>query len=107
MPWVITLRSISSRPRTEPFEESQFKRGPYPMKQILFALLFLLLQQSPHTAATASIQAVLLKLGTTQPIPRATLTLGQPGSATVSQAVTADDAGNFAFRNAAPGQSRL
>ena len=50
---------------------------------------------------------MVLKLGTTEAIPRAKVTLGQPGSGNVSQAVTADDGGKFVFRNVAPGQYRL
>jgi hypothetical protein len=74
------------------------------MKQILFVLSLLLLQQSPQPQSTASIEGTVLKLGTTEAVPRAKVTLSQPGN---SQAVTADDGGKFAFRNLAPGQYRL
>jgi protocatechuate 3,4-dioxygenase beta subunit len=76
------------------------------MRQILFALLILLLQQSPQPQATASIEGSVLKLGTTEAVPRAKVTLSQQGSPN-SQAITADDGGKFAFRNIAPGQYRL
>jgi hypothetical protein len=74
------------------------------MKQILFVLSLLLLQQSPQPPSTASIEGTVLKLGTTDAVPRAKVALTQPGS---SQAITADDGGKFAFRNLAPGQYRL
>jgi len=76
------------------------------MKQILFALLLLLLQQSPQQPPTASVEGSVLKLGTTEAIPRAKVTLSLPGAGN-SQAITADDGGKFAFRNLAPGQYRL
>ena len=76
------------------------------MKQILFALLILLLQQSPQPQPTASIEGTVLKLGTTEAVPRAKVTLSQQGSPN-SQAITADDGGKFAFRSLVPGQYRL
>src|SRR4030095_1723615 len=85
-------------------EESVFSQGDRPMKQILFALSLLLLQQSPQPPSTASIEGTVLKLGTTDAIPRVKVTLAQPGS---SQSVTADDGGKFVFRNLAAGQYRL
>jgi hypothetical protein len=75
------------------------------MKQILFVLsLILLQQQSQQPQSTASIEGTVLKLGTTEAIPRAKVTLSQPGN---SQAITADDGGKFAFRSLAAGQYRL
>jgi len=74
------------------------------MKQILSVLSLLLLQQSPQPPATASIEGSVLRLGTTDAIPRAKVTITQPGS---SQAITADDSGKFVFRNLAAGQYRL
>jgi len=74
------------------------------MKQILSVLSLLLLQQSPQPPATASIEGTVLRLGTTDAIPRAKVTITQPGS---SQAITADDSGKFVFRNLAAGQYRL
>ena len=74
------------------------------MKQILSVLSLLLLQQSPQPPATASIEGAVLRLGTTDAIPRAKVTITQPGS---SQAITADDSGKFVFRNLAAGQYRL
>ena len=74
------------------------------MKQILSVLSLLLLQQSPQPPATASIEGIVLRLGTTDAIPRAKVTITQPGS---SQAITADDSGKFVFRNLAAGQYRL
>lgn len=68
--------------------------------------MILLLQQNPQPQPTASIEGSVLKLGTTEPIPRAKVTLGQQGSAN-SQTVTADDGGKFAFRNLAAGSYRL
>jgi hypothetical protein len=76
------------------------------MKQILFVLSLLLLQQNPQPPSTAAIEGTVLKLGTTEGIPRAKVTLSQPGAGS-SQAITADDGGKFAFRNLAPGQYRL
>jgi len=66
----------------------------------------LLLQQSPQQPPTASVEGSVLKLGTTEAIPRAKVTLSLPGAGN-SQAITADDGGKFAFRNLAPGQYRL
>ncbi|HET9941796.1 MAG TPA: carboxypeptidase-like regulatory domain-containing protein, partial [Terriglobia bacterium] len=76
------------------------------MKQILFVLSFLLVQQNPQPQQTASIEGTVFKLGTTEAIARARVTLNQQG-ATTAQAVTTDDGGKFVFRNLAPGQYRL
>lgn len=66
--------------------------------------MILLQQQSQQPQSTASIEGTVLKLGTTEAIPRAKVTLSQPGN---SQAITADDGGKFAFRSLAAGQYRL
>jgi hypothetical protein len=73
------------------------------MIRILFVLSFLLLQQSPQTA---SIEGSVSKLGTTDAIPRAKVTLSLQGSQN-AQSITADDGGKFVFRDLAPGQYKL
>ena len=76
------------------------------MKRILFLLAFLLPQQSPPVPPTASIEGSISRLGTSDVIPRAKVTLSVSGSPN-AQIVTADDGGKFVFRDLAAGQYKL
>ena len=76
------------------------------MRHFLFVLTLLLFQQSQQSPATASIEGSVLKLGTTDAIPRAKVTLSIPGSPN-AQSITTDDVGKFVFRDLAPGQYKL
>jgi Carboxypeptidase regulatory-like domain len=76
------------------------------MKRILFVLAFLVSQQIQQPQQTGSIDGSVFKLGTTEAIPRAKVTLSAAGSNN-SKSVTADDGGKFVFRELTPGQYRL
>src|SRR4029079_12181939 len=62
--------------------------------------------QSPQSQQTGSIEGVVLKFGTTDPIPRARVQL-RPTNTPNAQIITADDGGKFAFRDLAPCQYRV
>jgi hypothetical protein len=66
----------------------------------------LLARPQQQNQQTGSIEGSIVKFGTTDPVPRAKVTL-RPASSSNSQAITADDGGKFAFRDLAPGQYRL
>jgi hypothetical protein len=71
---------------------------------MLFVLALLLPQQSQQTG---SIEGAIYKIGTTESIPRAKVTLTAASGTPSSQSITADDGGKFTFRDLAPGQYRL
>src|SRR4030095_6032257 len=62
--------------------------------------------QQQQSQQTGSIEGIVLRFGTTDPISRARVQL-RPTSSPNSQIVTADEGGKFAFRDLAPGQYRI
>src|SRR4030095_3411578 len=62
--------------------------------------------QQQQSQQTGSIEGIVLRFGTTDPISRERVQL-RPTSSPNSQIVTADEGGKFAFRDLAPGQYRI
>src|SRR6185503_910310 len=72
--------------------------------RLSLALLVLALQAPDR----ASIEGVVTKAGTNEPVPRASVVVTMlQGQLSDLQTVVADDAGRFAVRNLAPGSHRV
>jgi Carboxypeptidase regulatory-like domain len=85
-----------------------------PIRRVLlavFALCVIAPRSLPQQAGSASIEGIVAKLGTNDPIPGAVVELSKPGGTTNApseiQKVTTGDDGKFAFRNLQPGEYRL
>lgn len=82
------------------------------MKPAMFLLMFLLAQasatpQGQQPPPTSTIEGSVVKVGTTEAVPKARVTLSVAQGNGAPQGVTADSEGRFAFRNVAAGQYRL
>lgn len=84
------------------------------MKRLGFAVLALWILLPLRTlpqAGSASIEGIVVKLGTTEPIPGAVVELSKPSNTPNTppevQKVTTGDDGKFAFRNLQPGDYRM
>jgi len=63
-------------------------------------------QQQEQASGTAALEGMVVRSGTTEPVPHAHLILNTPGSGT-PLTVTTDDSGQFAFQNITPGRYQL
>ena len=81
------------------------------MKTALLAIAFVLTQfaqilEAGQTQTSASLQGLVIKLGTSQPVTRARVTLSEIDGESETAATT-DGGGKFAFPNVQPGRYRL
>jgi protocatechuate 3,4-dioxygenase beta subunit len=75
------------------------------MLRFPISVLFLLTLQAP---SGATLEGVVMKAGTTEPIPRANVVVTMiQGQLSDVQSAVADDNGRFSFRNLAPGNHRV
>src|SRR5438067_1410147 len=76
------------------------------MKALLL-LLAMFLAQAQQAPPTGAIEGTVVKVGTTQAVSKARVTLTPVQGTATAQGVTADSEGKFAIRNLPAGQYRL